>query len=93
MAQTGSFTVDNVGGDDAITIPVPCRKLTIREQGTPATTDYFVRAPYSNSAQFRKAAGEETVFEKHGVGLLQTGEIVGYLSTAVGSVTFNYICE
>lgn len=93
MAKTTQFTVDNVGNPEAVTADQTCRKITIREQGAAGTTDYFVRAPTSTDAQYRKVAGESTVFEAYGNNLFQQGDTVGYVETVSGSVTFSKICE
>ncbi len=89
MARTSTFSVDNVGNPEPVTAQGPCRKIIVREQGAAGTTDYFVRQPTNTSAQVRKVAGESTLFEAAPGNLFQTGQIVGYVETVTGSVTFS----
>ena len=89
MAKTFTFTVDNVGSPEPVTVQTPCRRVIIREQGAAATTDYFVRQPTSTSAQVRKVGGESTLFEATPGNLFQTGQVIGYVETVTGSVTFS----
>ncbi len=89
MAKTFTFTVDNVGNPEPVTAQGPCRKIIVREQGAAGTTDYFVRQPTSTSPQVRKVAGESTLFDAGQGNLFQTGQIVGYLETVSGTVTFS----
>ncbi len=93
MAKTSTFTTDNVGNPESVAADIPCRRITIREQGAAGTTDYFVRAPSSTDGQFRKVAGESTIFEAQGNNLFQTGDVVGYTETVTGSITMSKICE
>lgn len=93
MAQeTFTFTVDNLTTPEAVTVPVSCKSVEVREQGDP-TTDYFVRAPTSTSPQHRRFAGSATIFRAPGLRVFQPGEIVGYLETVTGSVTFSGITD
>ncbi len=92
MAKTTTYTTDNLS-NQPVQVPMACRRVTIREQGAAGTTDYFVRAPSSTDAQFRKVAGESTVFEVQGNNLFQANDIVGYTQTVSGSITMSMICE
>ncbi len=89
MAKTFTFTVDNVGNPEPVTVQTPCRRVYIREQGAAGTTDYFVRQPSATDPQERKAAGETTMFEAATDNLFQTGQIIAYVETVTGSVTFS----
>ncbi len=93
MAKTTTYTTDNVGNPEPVQVPMACRRVTIREQGAAGTTDYFVRAPSSTDSQFRKVAGEATVFEAQGNNLFQANDIVGYTETVTVSITMSMICE
>lgn len=89
MARTYTFSVDNVGNPEPVTAQGPCRKIIVREQGAAATTDYFVRQPTNTSPQVRKVSGESTLFDTGEGNLFQTGQIVGYVETVSGTVTFS----
>ena len=90
--ETFTLTVDDVGAAEAVTAPVACKTLEVREQGDP-TTDYFVRAPAAASPQHRRFAGSATIFRAPAGRMFQPGEIVGYLETVSGSVTFSGITD
>jgi len=89
--ETINFTVDAAGDPEAVTVPVACRSIEVREQGDP-TTDYFVRAPSKTNPQHRRFAGSATIFRAVGR-MFQPSEIVGYLETVAGSVTFSGITD
>jgi hypothetical protein len=91
MLHTFTLVVDNAGDPEPFTVPVACSLITLREIA--ATTDYDVRAPEKTSAAFRKLAGEALIASKDGINKLQVGQILGYLETVSGSVTFQGICE
>ena len=90
--ETVSFTVDAAGNPEAVVVPTSCKSIEVREQGDP-TTDYFVRAPTITSPQHRRFAGSATIFRARGKRTFQPGEIVGYLETVAGSVTFSGITD
>ena len=90
--ETFQFPVDDVGNAEAVVAPISCRSVEIKEFGDP-TTDYFVRAPALANAQHRRFAGSATVFRKSGNREFQPSEIVGYIETVSGSVTFSGITD
>ncbi len=90
--ETFTLTVDAAGDPEAVSTPVACKTLEVREQGDP-TTDYFVRAPNKTSPQHRRFAGSATIFRAPAGRMFQPGEIVGYLETVAGSVTFSGITD
>ena len=89
--ETFSFPVDAAGDPEAVVVPIACWLVEVKEQGDP-TTDYFVRAPSKTNAQHRRFAGSATKFRSTGR-MFQPGEIVGYLETVAGSVTFSGITD
>ncbi len=89
MAKTFQFTVDNVGNPEPVTAQSVCKRIYIREQGAAGTTDYFVRQPGMTDPQERKTAGEWTMFEAAPGNFFRPGDIVGYVETVTGSVTFS----
>ncbi len=97
MAYTDTMTLDDIGGADAISVPVACRRMTIRQDPAAATqVAYNVRAPASSNAAFQKYPAESTVFEDPNPNtVLQAGQIVGYGETVAGSgaATFVRLCE
>ncbi len=89
MAKTFTFTVDNVGNPEPVTVQTPCRQVIIRENASPPTTDYFVRQPMATSSQVRKFQGETTGFEAGPDNLFLPGQIIAYVETVAGSVSFS----
>ena len=95
MAKTGTVTFDNVSSHDPFVVPVPCRTITIREQGAAGTTRYQVFAPSATDAGFTKLQGESTMLTAYPAGqLFQAGDIPAYFTVLdVASATFSFICE
>ncbi len=89
MANTYTFSVDNVGNPEPVVAQGPYRKIVVREQGAAATTDYFLRQPYNTSPLVRKVAGESTLFDAGEGNRFQAGQTIGYLETVTGTVTFS----
>jgi len=90
--KTFQFTVDNVGGPEAVVVPIACKIVEVREAGDP-TTDYFVRAPSTTDPQHRRFAGSATIFRALHGQTFQPNETVGYLETVAGSVNFSGITD
>lgn len=90
--ETFQFAVDDVGNAEAVVVPISCKSVEVKEFGDP-TTDYFVRAPALANTQHRRFAGSATIFRATGGRAFQPGEIVGYLETVSGSVTFSGITD
>ncbi len=89
MAKTFTFTVDNVGNPEPVTVQEPYRQVVIRENASPPTTDYFVRQPLATSPQVRKFQGETTGFDAGPGNVFLPGQIVAYVETVTGSVIFS----
>ncbi len=88
MAQTYTFTVDNLGSPEAITAQSVCYRVTIYEDAQAGTTDYKVRRPSAASAAVTRPAGAKTVFEAPAGKFFQPGDVIGYAETVTGAVTF-----
>jgi len=95
MAKTGTVTFDNVGSHDPFVVPVPCRTITLREQGAAGTTRYQVFAPSATDAGYTKLQGESTVLMAYPAGhLFQAGDVPAYFTVLdAASAAFSYICE
>lgn len=95
MIHTSEVDYDDTGLA-AVTAPVPCVHVTIREKLGGIGIQYDVAAPGSGNTKFRKEAGEATTASATGgKGMWQAGEIVCYIQPVSGSgtVTFSKICE
>jgi hypothetical protein len=92
MTKTGTTTFDNLSAH-ALTVPIACKAVTIREQATTFTSDYWVSAPSSTDPQFRKLTGEATQFAAGPGGMFEAGVTVGFIQPASGTMTFSFICE
>lgn len=89
MSKTLLITVNSVART-AVVANTPCSYIKVREDGSSWTTDYFLSKPTNADTEVRIPIGSESVFsQKHGVFFI--GQIVGYLRTVVGSVSFNQI--
>ena len=93
MAKTSTVSFDSLS-PHAVVAPISCRRITIRETASDATTlvSYTVFAPSSSDPGFVKYPGEATVFEAVN-GLTQASDVVGYIQPASGTVTFTLLCE
>lgn len=93
MPYTDQVTYDNLSLQ-AITVPVSCKRMTIRELASDASpVSYNIAAPASSNAVFPKLPLEATVFEQ-GTGIYYpSGATVGYIQLASGSAAFSRICE
>lgn len=93
MTYTDQVTYDNLSLH-AVTAPVPCRRITLRELASDtAPVAYNVAAPAATNAVFPKYPAETTVFEAGPGGFFEAGVTVGYVQPASGTVTFSRICE
>ena len=92
MAKTTTVTFDSIS-PHAVTAPVSCRSITLRETASDAApVVYTVFAPSSADPGFVKYPAEATVFSAVN-GLIQAGDVVGYVQPSTGTVTFTLICE
>jgi hypothetical protein len=84
--KTSTFVVDEA--ITRIVCTVDCRKISVWPQD--GSSDYFERAPDSNSTQVKHFAGEALHFE---FGLYKAGDTVGWAQTVsgAGSKTFHMV--
>ena len=93
MAYTAQVTFDNLSLH-ALTAPVDCRRITLRELASDtAPVAYNVAAPANTNPTFPKYPAESTVFEASPGAYIQAGATVGYIQPTSGTVTFSLICE
>lgn len=98
-AKTSTFTVDDTGDPEPITVTIECRKIIVGPVDGSST--YNFRAPMKSSSANRRTSGKETVIERPSPGQYQVGsygdpgnykpgDVVGFLETVsgVGSKTF-----
>lgn len=92
MAKTTSVNYDSLSAH-AVIAPVSCQRITLRETASDAApVAYTVCAPSSSDPGFVKYPAEATVFAARN-GLIQAGDVVGYVQPASGTITFTLICE
>ena len=92
MAKTATVTFDSLSAH-AVVAPVSCRAITLRETASDSSpVSYTVYAPSSSDPGFVKYPAESTVFSSVN-GMIQGGDIVGYVQPASGTITFTLICE
>ena len=92
MAKTTTVTFDSLSAH-AVVSPISCQRLTLREIASDSSpVSYTVFAPSSSDTGFVKYPAESTVFAASN-GLIQTGDVVGYVQPASGTITFTLICE
>ena len=92
MAKTSTVTFDNLSAH-ALVVPFFCRQVTLREQASGFTSDYWVSAPSSSDSQFPKLPAESTVFSAAPGSFFQANDVVGYIQPIAGTMTFSLICE
>jgi hypothetical protein len=93
MAFTDQVTYDSLSLH-AVTAPIACRVITLRELATDAApVGYNVAAPTSSNAVFPKLPLETVVFDAGPGRYFESGVTVGYVQPASGTVTFSRICE
>jgi hypothetical protein len=92
MAKTATVTFDSLSLH-ALVAPVSCRSITLRQTASDASpVSYNVSAPSAADPAFVKYPAEATAFVATN-GLIQAGDIVGYVQPSSGTVTFTLICE
>jgi hypothetical protein len=92
MSKTTTVTFNSLSAQ-AVVAPISCQRLTLREIASDgAPVSYTVFAPSSSDTGFVKYPGESTVFAASN-GLIQGGDIVGYVQPASGTITFTILCE
>lgn len=92
MAKTATVTFDSLSAH-AVVAPVSCRNITLRQTASDSSpVPYTVFAPSASDPGYEKYPAEATVFAKAN-GLIQAGDIVGYVQPSSGTITFTLICE
>ena len=92
MAKTATVTFDSLSAH-AVVAPVSCRNITLRQTASDASpVSYTVFAPSSGDPGFVKYPAEATMFAATN-GLIQSGDVVGYVQPSSGTITFTLICE
>lgn len=87
MSATRTFNV-NSSTYTAVTVqgPGPCGTITVYEDDQAGTTDYYVSRTGQDSDKVTKPAGSKKEFKANH--LYYINDVVGYIKTASGSVTF-----
>lgn len=80
------FSVDAVGSREAVAALGPCRWIQIRQDPSETLAKYYISDVASGGQRIEKWPGEMHTFSNN-AGLFQTGDIVGYVETASGSMT------
>lgn len=93
MYKTGTMTFDDAGNPDPITIPVPCRSITLRQITSETQANYSVHAPAATSTGFTRYPAETQRFTAGEHNYFQAGDVPAYISAAAGTLTFGFICE
>ena len=91
MAKTSTFSVNNTGDPEAVTVSVVCRKVGVGEDPSVAswpTTDFKVYRPNKTDTPRQIPAGVSYIFQKPDGSFYQPGDIAGYVATASGTTTF-----
>jgi hypothetical protein len=92
MAKTATVTLDSLS-PHPIVAPVSCRSLMLRQTaGDASPVSYTVFAPSAGDPGFVKYPAEATAFGAAN-GLIQAGDIVGYVQPSSGTAVFTLICE
>lgn len=84
--RTKTFTVDNAGDPEPITVQSYCMKVVVYENAQAGTTDFILRVPFIDSPGVTKPAGSKAEISRGE--RYVPGDIVGYIETVSGSVTF-----
>ena len=92
MAKTTTVTFDSSSAH-AVIAPISCTRITLREIASDAApVAYTVFAPSATDTGFVKFPAEATIFAATN-SLIQSGDIVGYVTPASGTITFTILCE
>jgi hypothetical protein len=92
MAKTTTVSFDSLS-PHAVAAPMSCQRITLRETASDAApVSYTVFAPSASDPGFVKYPAEATVFAASN-GLIQAGDVVGYVQPASGTIQFSLICE
>ncbi len=91
---TDTFSVNNIGDPEPVTVNEACQKVTIGEKRDVAgwpTTDWYLRMPLKTSPAVPFVKGDVfdiTVDMIHTRAQLAKDEIIAYVETASGTTTF-----
>lgn len=84
--KTKTFTVDNAGNPEPITVQSYCMKVVVYENDQAGTTDFILHVPLMASSGVTKPAGSKAEISRGY--RYEPGDIAGYVETVTGSVTF-----
>ena len=89
MAKTSTFTVDNTGDPEPVTLLTEAWEVEVYENAQAGTTDYDVYAPATTDTPVRRPAGSKTLFKATGNIPFRQGQTVGYIgAVTAGSYVF-----
>lgn len=92
--KTGTFTLDDSGNPDAITLQADCTTCVIRQQGD-QTAPWLLYMPAITDTPIKKQAGEGHVFHARQNSRFAKGRIIAYAATVsgFGTITMDMDCE
>lgn len=92
--KTSTFTIDDAGNADPITLADDCTVCTVRQRDT-YTAPWLLYMPAITDTPFYKQAGEGHVFTAQQRSRFAKGRIIAYAATVsgYGSITMDMICE
>jgi hypothetical protein len=83
-----TFTSDNIGNADPITVERQCNEVIVQENGKANTTSYRIYDPDLNASPVTRAVGEPYVFRRTAPWI--GGTTVGFIETIdAASATFS----
>lgn len=94
--RTSTFTVDNVGNPEPVTAEGRCTLVDICEDADAGTTDFIVHAPNADSPGVRLVAGRSHQFIAGNLAtraFFDDKDVVGYVETVNGTVSFRKVCQ
>jgi hypothetical protein len=96
--HTNTFTTDDVGNPEAVSVASRCRRVRIWPQD--GSSDYWFKGVNSGSVRVKKFAGEPTVIDRPAPGqyamasahygdpgFYEVGDIVAYVEAVTGTIT------
>jgi hypothetical protein len=93
MPYTDTVTFDNLSFH-AVTAPIVCRKIILREVATDASpTPVSLAAPLDTNVAFQLAPLETVTFDAGEGKAFEAGTTAGYIKPLNGTVTFSRLCQ
>lgn len=91
--NTYTFTADDIGSPEPITVTTECRKVTVQPSGGEGMFGYNFRAPLIGSTANLVGPGEATVFfaKDADVKSFPAGSVIGYIDVVSGGGTVTFI--